>query len=42
MAKPILAAVEHLMADGMYMKILVKWGIQGGAISIPKISGATS
>jgi polar amino acid transport system substrate-binding protein len=42
MAKPILAAVDHLMADGTYMKILDKWGIQGGAISDPKINGATS
>jgi len=42
MAKPILAAVDHLMADGTYMKILDKWGIQGGAISNPKINGATS
>jgi polar amino acid transport system substrate-binding protein len=42
MAKPILAAVEHLMANGTYMKILDKWGIQSGAISDPKINGATS
>jgi polar amino acid transport system substrate-binding protein len=42
MAKPILAAVEHLMADGTYKKILGKWGIQSGAISDPKINGATS
>jgi polar amino acid transport system substrate-binding protein len=42
MAKPILAAVEHLMANGTYMKILDKWGIQSGAISNPKINGATS
>jgi polar amino acid transport system substrate-binding protein len=42
MAKPILAAVKHLMADGTYMKILDKWGIQGGAISDPKINGAAS
>jgi polar amino acid transport system substrate-binding protein len=42
MAKPVLAAVEHLMADGTYMKILDKWGVQSGAISDPKINGATS
>jgi len=42
MAKPILATVEHLMANGTYMKILAKWGIQSGAISDPKINGATS
>jgi len=42
MAKPVLAALEHLMADGTYMKILDKWGVQGGAISNPAINGATS
>ena len=42
MAKPILATVEHLMADGTYKKILDKWGIQSGAITDPKINGATS
>ena len=42
MAKPILAAVDHLMANGTYMKILEKWGVQSGAISTPKINGATS
>ena len=33
MAKPVLAALEHLMANGTYMKILDKWGVQSGAIS---------
>jgi len=42
MAKPILAAVKHLMATGTYMKILGRWGIQSGAITNPKINGATS
>jgi polar amino acid transport system substrate-binding protein len=42
MAKPVLAALEHLMADGTYMKILDKWGVQGGAIPDPAINGATS
>jgi polar amino acid transport system substrate-binding protein len=42
MAKPVLAALEHLMANGTYMKILDKWGVQEGAISNPAINGATS
>jgi polar amino acid transport system substrate-binding protein len=42
MAKPVLAAVKALMANGTYMKILTKWGIQAGAISNPTINGATS
>ena len=42
MAKPLLAALEHLMANGTYMKILDKWGVQEGAISNPAINGAAS
>jgi polar amino acid transport system substrate-binding protein len=42
MAKPVLAALEHLMANGTYMKILDKWGVQEGAISDPAINGAAS
>ena len=42
MAKPVLAALEHLMANGTYKKILDKWGVQDGAISNPAINGATS
>jgi polar amino acid transport system substrate-binding protein len=42
MAQPVLAAVEHLMANGTYMKILQKWGVQEGAISKPVINGAVS
>lgn len=42
MAKPILAAVKELMADGSYLAILRKWGIASGAINNPKINGATS
>ncbi len=40
MTAPLLAALEHLMADGKYLQILEKWGIQAGAISEPKINGA--
>ena len=42
MAKPILDAVKYLMKNGAYHKVLVKWGVQSGAISNPKINGATS
>jgi polar amino acid transport system substrate-binding protein len=42
MAKPVLAAVKTLMADGTYKKILTKWGLQEGAITNPMINGATS
>ena len=42
MADPILAAVKHLMSEGMYTKILGKWGVLGGAISNPAINAAIS
>jgi polar amino acid transport system substrate-binding protein len=42
MAKPILDAVKVLMANGTYKSILTKWGIKEGAITNPKINGATS
>jgi len=42
MAKPILGAVKELIANGTYKTILTKWGIQAGAITNPKINGATS
>lgn len=38
--KAVLAAVQVLMKDGTYKTILSKWGVQGGAISSPKINGA--
>jgi polar amino acid transport system substrate-binding protein len=42
MAKAVLAALEKLMSDGTYKKILTKWQIQSAAISHPGINGATS
>jgi len=42
MAQPLLAAMKRIMADGSYMKILTKWGVQGGAISSPQINAAIS
>ena len=32
-----LAAVRVLMKDGIYTKILDKWGVQAGAITKPAI-----
>jgi len=40
--KPVLAAMKVLIANGTYMKILKKWGIEAGAISKPVINGAIS
>jgi polar amino acid transport system substrate-binding protein len=42
MSKPILDALKKLIADGVYLKILTKWGVQAGAITDPVINGATS
>ncbi len=42
LAKPVLAAVKALMANGTYKAILTKWGVSSGAITNPKINGAIS
>jgi polar amino acid transport system substrate-binding protein len=42
LAKPLLAAVKKVMADGTYKSILTKWGLADGAITDPKINGAIS
>jgi polar amino acid transport system substrate-binding protein len=42
MDQAVLTAVKGLIADGTYMKILAKWGIQSGAITHPVINGAIS
>jgi polar amino acid transport system substrate-binding protein len=42
LAKPVKAAVAELLKNGIYKKILVKWGVQSGAVSKPAINGATS
>ncbi len=41
MTQPIYAALKVLIANGTYLKILEKWGIQSGAISAAMINGAT-
>ena len=42
MSKPILDSLNKLIADGTYLQILTKWGVQDGAITTPAINGATS
>jgi polar amino acid transport system substrate-binding protein len=42
MTTPVLAALKALIASGSYGQILAKWGVQSGAITTPKINGATS
>lgn len=42
MAPVVLAALRHLMANGTYLRILTRWGVQSGAIFTPKINAATS
>jgi polar amino acid transport system substrate-binding protein len=32
MAKPLQAAIQHLIDDGTYQKIVRKWGLEAGAI----------
>ena len=31
-AEALQAAVQHLIDDGTYLKIVTKWGLQGGAV----------
>jgi len=42
MATPVQAAVNHLIANGVYTQILTKWGVQSGAVTSSVINGATS
>jgi polar amino acid transport system substrate-binding protein len=42
MTKPVLAGMKALAANGTYMQILKKWGVQAGAITNFQINGATS
>jgi polar amino acid transport system substrate-binding protein len=42
MDKSVQGAVTTLIADGTYLKILKKWGIQAGAVKTAPINGATS
>jgi polar amino acid transport system substrate-binding protein len=42
MAKPILDALDVLMANGTYKAILTRWYVLSGAITNPRINGAIS
>jgi polar amino acid transport system substrate-binding protein len=42
MAAPVEAAVNLLISNGTYTKILKKWGVQAGALSTATINSATS
>jgi polar amino acid transport system substrate-binding protein len=42
MAAPVAAAVNLLISNGIYHQILVKWGVQAGAITSATINSATS
>ena len=42
LTKQVLSAMKTLIANGKYKAILVKWGIQSGAIAKPTIDGAVS
>jgi polar amino acid transport system substrate-binding protein len=42
LAQPVLAALQKLIAKGTYTQILSKWGVQQGAVTTPKLNGATS
>jgi polar amino acid transport system substrate-binding protein len=42
MTTPVLAALKALIANGSYLQILTKWGVQSGALATPAINGAKS
>jgi polar amino acid transport system substrate-binding protein len=42
MAAPVQSAVNYLIANGVYNKILTKWGVQAGAVTAATINSATS
>jgi polar amino acid transport system substrate-binding protein len=42
LSKPVLDALKELISDGIYKRILDKWGIADGAISNPQVNGAQS
>jgi polar amino acid transport system substrate-binding protein len=34
--------MKNLIASGVYLNILTKWGVQSGAITTPVVNGAVS
>ena len=41
MADPMQAAIQHLIADGTYGKIVTKWGLNGGAMTHAPLNPTT-
>ncbi len=42
LTEPVLAGLKELIANGTYMQILTKWGVQAGALTTPTVNGAKS
>lgn len=42
MAVPLQAAIQHLMDDGTYEKIVTKWGLQSGAVKKAPLNPANA
>jgi polar amino acid transport system substrate-binding protein len=42
MSAPVAAAVNLLISNGIYHQILVKWGVQAGAVTTATVNGGTS
>jgi polar amino acid transport system substrate-binding protein len=40
MAAPVQAAVDILIADGVYNQILTKWGVEAGAVTTATVDGS--
>ena len=41
MAAPMQAAIQHLIENGTYEKVIVKWGLQDGAIKTVPLNPTT-
>ena len=41
MAKPLQAAIQHIIDDGTYAKIVAKWGLTGGAVKTAPLNPTT-
>ncbi len=38
----LAAAVQALISDGTYQKVLAKWGVQAGALTSPAVNPSVS
>lgn len=41
MSRPMQAAIQHLIENGTYQKVIVKWGLQDGAIKTAPLNPTT-